>query len=337
MTITNEYYEFTPSFTPGAKVRAAEVNQQYQLLQNAFDFLPAANDALTTGTATFATESGSANAYVVTMPDPRSANADGDEIIFFATHANTGAATLNVDGLGAITLVDRSGVALSSNDIVSGRLYIATYDDTNTRFVLDVTTNVVTNIIDVVQGGLTNDPVGGGASTARLRFENAVGDLVSAAGHNTSATFLLENRIWDGALVIAATSSAGLTNSFYTILPDTTSTMRATTVYTLQVGIAGAPKTALVATANAGVAIRYNNIEECSTVDGAFEVTNFFQNRTETQTNLLDVGHAVNTSNGKILGAQVYDSTNGTPLWADGNAAGSTWSDAAGAVVHTPI
>ncbi len=93
----------------------------------------------------------------------------------------------------------------------------------------------------------------------------------------------------------------------------------------------------LVATYQAGVVLRYNNVAECQTADGAFEVNNFFQNRTETQTNLLDSTHAVNTSAGKIAGAQVYDSTNGTPLWADGNADDSTWSDAAGAVVHTPV
>lgn len=136
MTVTNPYYEFNPTFTPGTKARSDAVNLQYQALQNAFDLLPGDADAITTGTSTFAPESGSGNAYVVTMPDTRTTEADGDEVIFFATHTNTLAATLDVDGLGAHAIVRADGVALTADDIVSGILYVVRYDVSNTRYQL---------------------------------------------------------------------------------------------------------------------------------------------------------------------------------------------------------
>lgn len=136
MTVTNPYYEFTPTFAPGTKARSEAVNTQFQALQTAFDFMPAGNDSITTGTATFAPETGSVNAYVVTMPDTRTTEQDGDEVIFFATHANTGAATLNVDTLGAKAFVRADGSALVANDLQNGLLYVARYDATNTRYQL---------------------------------------------------------------------------------------------------------------------------------------------------------------------------------------------------------
>ena len=136
MAVTNPYYEFDPSFIPGTKARSEDVNVQYQNIQNAFDLLPGSSDALTTGTATFAPESGSGNAYVVTMPDTRIAEADGDEIVFFATHTNTAAATINVDGLGAKAIVTATGVALAANDLLDGIAYTVRYDATNTRYQL---------------------------------------------------------------------------------------------------------------------------------------------------------------------------------------------------------
>lgn len=136
MTVTNPYYEFTPEFTPGTKARSDAVNLQLQAIQNAFDFLPGSADAITTGTSTFGPESGAGNAYVVAMPDTRLSEQDGDEVIFFATHTNTGAATLDVDGLGAKAIVRADGLASTASDLQSGLLYVLRYDATNTRYQL---------------------------------------------------------------------------------------------------------------------------------------------------------------------------------------------------------
>jgi hypothetical protein len=119
----NPYYTFTDTFVPGARARSGDIDRELQAVENAFDNLPATADALTRGVATFTTETGSGNAYVVAMPNTRTTNQDGDEVIFFATHGNTGDTTLNVDGIGAVSLRDRTGAQIASGGITNGRLY----------------------------------------------------------------------------------------------------------------------------------------------------------------------------------------------------------------------
>ena len=55
-----------------------------------------------------------------------------------------------------------------------------------------------------------------------------------------------------------------------------------------------------------------------------------------TTAQLEDISHWINTSANKVLGAQVYNTTTSKPVWADGTADGSTWSDATGSIVHSP-
>lgn len=77
------------------------------------------------------TTAGSSNAYTLTTNSDFSAYADGMRIHFVANHSNTGAATLNVDALGAkkIRKVNADGEgALASGDIISAGHYIAQYD-----------------------------------------------------------------------------------------------------------------------------------------------------------------------------------------------------------------
>jgi hypothetical protein len=59
------------------------------------------------------------------------------------------------------------------------------------------------------------------------------------------------------------------------------------------------------------------------------------QTKTYTQTVLTDAGDPINAA-GKYAGKQVFDSTNGRPVWASGSGATDPWTDHAGAAVHTP-
>lgn len=75
---------------------------------------------------------GSSNAYVFTPATPIAALADGLVICIRANHANTGAATINVNALGVkkIRRFDDSGdIALAANDILSGNHYLLQYNE----------------------------------------------------------------------------------------------------------------------------------------------------------------------------------------------------------------
>lgn len=81
---------------------------------------------------TFATATGSSNAYAVTLTPAPAAYAAGLRVQFIANFANTGSATLNVNGLGAKTIQKLGGTAnLGSGDIGNGMIVDVVYDGTN--------------------------------------------------------------------------------------------------------------------------------------------------------------------------------------------------------------
>jgi len=79
--------------------------------------------------ATIAT-TGSANAYVLSTGLSLAAYVTGQTFRIRPNFTNTGAATINVDGLGARNLTKRGATALAAGDLTSGRVYTITNDGT---------------------------------------------------------------------------------------------------------------------------------------------------------------------------------------------------------------
>lgn len=77
------------------------------------------------------TTGGSSNAYTISTNNLHAALADIGLIIAEANHANTGAATLNVDTLGAVSIKKHHDQALISGDIEIGQILVLLYDGTN--------------------------------------------------------------------------------------------------------------------------------------------------------------------------------------------------------------
>jgi hypothetical protein len=134
--MANTYYTFDPYFIPNTKVRSDEVNAQLAAIENAFDLMPTDNSAIGRGTVTTGVESGTGNAYEVSLDDPRTSYQEGDQIVFKSTHTNTGTATLDLDTVGAVSLVQADGTPLSAGDIQDGLYYTAVYDAANNRWQL---------------------------------------------------------------------------------------------------------------------------------------------------------------------------------------------------------
>lgn len=80
--------------------------------------------------------SGSGTAYSASCASTLGAYAAKQTLFWFADVANASTApTLNIDTLGAVTLVRQDGTSLAINDIKAGTLYRIWYDGTNTRVV----------------------------------------------------------------------------------------------------------------------------------------------------------------------------------------------------------
>lgn len=81
--------------------------------------------------AQYAADAEASDAYVVTLDPAPAAYFAGMKVNFKANTANTGAATLNVNTLGAKTIKKQHDQDLKNNDIESGQIVTVVYDGTN--------------------------------------------------------------------------------------------------------------------------------------------------------------------------------------------------------------
>jgi hypothetical protein len=79
-------------------------------------------------------DSGSANAYAVTLIPAITAYTTGLKIVFQAVNANTTTSTLAVNGLTAKTIKKNVSSNLDANDIMANGIYEVIYDGTNFQF-----------------------------------------------------------------------------------------------------------------------------------------------------------------------------------------------------------
>lgn len=94
---------------------------------------------------------GSSNAYVVTTTAALTAYAAGQTFLIKASFTNTGAATLNVDGIGAKNIY-KNGAPLTAGALVSGQVYELSYDDTQFQL---LTRSGVDGALAIADGRLT--------------------------------------------------------------------------------------------------------------------------------------------------------------------------------------
>lgn len=76
-------------------------------------------------------DTGSANAYIVNFAANFSAYADGIVLYFIPANSNTGPSTINVNGLGVISIINQNGIALSANQLLSNQVATIMYKGGN--------------------------------------------------------------------------------------------------------------------------------------------------------------------------------------------------------------
>lgn len=95
----------------------------------------------------YAVDTGAADAYAIALTPALTVYIPGMRIAFKASHANTGASTLNVNGLGAKDLVDHNGIALKAGAIPANAIMAAVYD--GAKFQLDSPEGVTGGLIGI--------------------------------------------------------------------------------------------------------------------------------------------------------------------------------------------
>lgn len=72
-------------------------------------------------------DTGSTNAYVINFTANFSAYTDGTVIYWVPSNANSGASTINVNGLGAIAIVNQNGAVLTAGQLVANQVAVILY------------------------------------------------------------------------------------------------------------------------------------------------------------------------------------------------------------------
>lgn len=113
----------------------------------------------------YAADSGSVNALVVTLAPIPAAYVAGMALRIKAANSNTGATTLNVNGLGSKAVVRRDGSMLRDSDVISGAVQEYVYDGTSFQLVsASGRAALVRNVDLYVNGSLGNDANDGTAN-----------------------------------------------------------------------------------------------------------------------------------------------------------------------------
>jgi hypothetical protein len=108
-----------------------EIDHRDQHTDAADSFMNILDHAYTSYIATAA----GTDTYTATLSPAITAYAATQKYFIQFTNANTGAATLNFNGLGAKAIVKNGTTALSSGDIAAGQIYQLHYDGTNLQIV----------------------------------------------------------------------------------------------------------------------------------------------------------------------------------------------------------
>ena len=140
----------------------------------------------------YGTTAGSANTYTVTLSPAPTVYIDGIGIIVKINAANTGASTLNVNGLGVKAIVDSKGNALTAGKLRLNGVYALRYDGTN--FVL------LGEAIEGSGSGLDADLLDGKDSTAfATAAQGTKADAALPASSYTASDVLTKLKTVDGS------------------------------------------------------------------------------------------------------------------------------------------
>ena len=133
--MSNDYFNNIAPLARHTVARAEAVNTKLSDVAAGFDLLPGA-DRLVRGAVNFAATTGTANNYVAAMPKTWTDYQDGATCWLRINATNTGASTLDVDGLGTRSIKTVSGAAMEAGDLISGGLIGVIYDNATSSWVL---------------------------------------------------------------------------------------------------------------------------------------------------------------------------------------------------------
>ena len=192
-----------------------DINDLADAVEEAFDLIPD-ETRLERGTTNYVIAAGAGNAYTVSMPTTLAAYVDGYEVVMKANHTNTGAATIDIDGLGAKSLRRQYGEALVAGDIQADKIVPFRYNSTSGYFEMQLITTGNMTDVATVAGISGNVSTVAGISADVTTVAGIAADVTVVAGIHTDVTTVSAINAAvsavaavDASVVVVATDLAG--------------------------------------------------------------------------------------------------------------------------------
>jgi hypothetical protein len=211
--MTNAYYTSPTDAAALTKVRASDLNNVDAATDAAFDKLPTETN-LKQGKVTYAVDTGTANTYLVSLPHAPASYADGLQVIFKPTNTNTGASSINVNGLGVKSIKTLSGTDPVAGDITANGPTILIYNATTGYFYM------ASNSAASASAAATS------ATNAATSASNAATSASSAATSASNASTSASNAAASAATAASYTVPFSDANALIKGSADTTKQVR---------------------------------------------------------------------------------------------------------------
>jgi hypothetical protein len=214
--MSNDYFNHSNPQARNTLARAETVNATNDEIVAGFDKLPA-ELALKQDRVTYATDTGAANAYVVTLTHAPASYVAGLRVSMKVANANTGASTVNVNGLGVKSIKRFNGAALAANDLMVGAVVDLRYDGAN--FILasqhgaSETNAAASATAAAASTAAAADSASAAASSATAASGSATAASASQAAAATSATNAASSEAAASASATAAAASEAAASS----------------------------------------------------------------------------------------------------------------------------
>lgn len=181
---------------PITLARSSDINSVKSATAAAFALLPDEN-VIKQGAVNYAVDTGIANSYAVALSNSITSYTDGLLVSFRPLNSNTGAATINVNGLGAKSIRLTGGEALTAGDIIMGAPIDLRYSTATGFFHLapnssaksTIATQQATIATDKASIATTKANEAAASANAALNSQNAAANsATNAANSATSAS-----------------------------------------------------------------------------------------------------------------------------------------------------
>lgn len=185
------YYTPTTDFTPYAKVKSSEFDAEFTGIEAGFNKLPS-QARMDTGNTNFVVAGGTADALTITSPGTAITTYTGQDGLLFsvkATATNTGPATINVDGVGAVDLVMTDGSAAIAASIVPNGIYNIVYNETTGKFIFNDAAAAT-----AAASAAAVSAAEAAASAAQSAIENGIDDAQDSLSTTHSSTKIVADR-----------------------------------------------------------------------------------------------------------------------------------------------